>query len=94
MRNYGADIINEGRFVASFVGVDMPKIGRQEIVPEMRQIISGSVTIDNLNDAVEQYKVKFFEELNQMGVFYMGRQLDNGDIELLTIRVYDIKKSN
>jgi len=89
---YARLLIENGNFTKSFVGIDPPQIGYAVTLKRSIEKIEDNVSINKIDDIIEDYKDRHFDDLNQMGAFYdVNWDKDKGEITM-SIKLYILNK--
>ncbi len=73
---YIKDLLTDGKFRKSFTGAPVPLEGYAVTLSETIETANDNHTLSFVEAIIEDYKERYFEELNQMGAFYDVTYMD------------------
>ena len=85
---YTADLLTKGNIRKSFTGAPIPMGGYAVRLNSTIETISGDLTLSEVEEAIEDYKARHFDELNQMGAFYDASVNEDNTIITMSVVVY------
>lgn len=82
------DLLTKGNIRKSFTGAPVPMGGYAVRLNSTIETISCDISLPEVEEAIEDYKTRHFDDLNQMGAFYDASVNEDNTIITMSVVVY------